>query len=248
MASPTAAQRVWPRCSGPVGLAEMNSTLKRDPATGRSGRRRLAGSTTTVRASSPCAAASRVMLRKPGPATSTVATPSGGDQRAASSSATARGLHAGGLGQLQRDVGGVVAVVGVAGTLDGDLGGDESGVEGEVAVGHGSEHGCADLGGDLVGRHAREPIGAGRRGRTAYRRPATVAERFRGTASPLVLSVPALAPVAQGIERCPPEACAQVRILPGALNFFNDTKGFQRFPGSRATFRATWGFQRLPRV
>ena len=26
-ASPTAAHRVWPRCSGPVGLAEMNSTL-----------------------------------------------------------------------------------------------------------------------------------------------------------------------------------------------------------------------------
>ena len=30
--SPTAAQRALPRCSGPVGLAETNSTLIRSPA------------------------------------------------------------------------------------------------------------------------------------------------------------------------------------------------------------------------
>ena len=44
MASPSTAHRVWPRCSGPVGLAEMNSMLIRLPGqrlgapVGRAGR------------------------------------------------------------------------------------------------------------------------------------------------------------------------------------------------------------------
>jgi hypothetical protein len=37
------------------------------------------------------------------------------------------------------------------------------------------------------------------------------------TGGDLVASEPSPAPVAQGIEHCPPEAGAQVRILPGAL-------------------------------
>jgi hypothetical protein len=42
-------------------------------------------------------------------------------------------------------------------------------------------------------------------------------ERPRTVVGPLVSSFSAPAPVAQGIEHRPPEAGAQVRILPGAL-------------------------------
>ena len=65
-----------------------------------------------VRASSPCAAASKVMFRNPGPAISTacdawgLAEPTGQDLSDLARWASGR------LGQLQRHVGGVVAVIG----------------------------------------------------------------------------------------------------------------------------------------
>ena len=57
MASPTTAQRVCPRCSGPVGLAEMNSTLTGWPAS-VSLRPYAAPASTTCAATAPCAPAS----------------------------------------------------------------------------------------------------------------------------------------------------------------------------------------------
>ena len=74
-----------------------------------------------VFASAPAAAASRVMLRNPGPATSAPATPS---------VATERGREVGGegarvepepLAELHRDVRRPVAVVAVARALEGDV-------------------------------------------------------------------------------------------------------------------------------
>ena len=91
MASPTAAQRVWPRWSGPVGLAEMNSTLIRVPLR-VSLRPYAAPAATTSAATCPCAPAATVMLRKPGPAMSTSATPSLAASSSASSWANSRGL------------------------------------------------------------------------------------------------------------------------------------------------------------
>src|SRR5690349_5220770 len=90
MASPSAAHRVCPRCRGPVGLAEMYSRLMTWPAS--DSLRPYAGpASTMVRASSPAEAASRVMLRKPGPATSTALTPSTAPRRSASCVASSRG-------------------------------------------------------------------------------------------------------------------------------------------------------------
>ena len=106
MASPRTAHRVCPRCSGPVGLAEMNSTLPvaRAPRSRRTTHRRRGRSPQPV-----LAPASTVMLRNPGPATSTAATPS-----AASSAPPALRRPAGWsrlLRQLHRDVGGVVVAL-----------------------------------------------------------------------------------------------------------------------------------------
>ncbi len=89
--SPSAAHRVWPMCSGPVGLALMNSRLITWPASA-SPRPYAAPASTMVRASSPAAAASSVMFRKPGPATPTDLMPGVAPRRAARSSASARGV------------------------------------------------------------------------------------------------------------------------------------------------------------
>ncbi len=90
MASPMAAQRVWPRCRGPVGLAEMNSTLTTRPASAVPLPHAWPAST-TVRASSPWLAVSSRMFTKPGPATSAEATPGTVAIRSASRAARSRG-------------------------------------------------------------------------------------------------------------------------------------------------------------
>ena len=89
-ASPTTAQRVCPRCSGPVGLAEMNSTLIRSPAQGVVARRRRRPAATMSAATLPWAPAATVMLRNPGPAISTSATPSASSSRVARPAPPAR--------------------------------------------------------------------------------------------------------------------------------------------------------------
>ena len=90
-ASPTAAQRVPPRCSGPVGLADTNSRLIRCPLK-RSELPYAAPAATMSCATWPCAPASTVMFRNPGPATSTSATPSVSCSRLAISVARSRGF------------------------------------------------------------------------------------------------------------------------------------------------------------
>ena len=90
MASPTAAQRVWPRCRGPVGLAEMNSTLILVPAN-VSLRPYDAPAATTSAATLPWAPAETVMFRKPGPAMSTLAMPSVAPSASARVWASSRG-------------------------------------------------------------------------------------------------------------------------------------------------------------
>src|SRR6266576_3789947 len=67
MASPAAAHLVLARLSGPVGLADTNSTLMRRPASA-SPLPYVAPASTIVRASSPSEPADRVMLRNPAPA------------------------------------------------------------------------------------------------------------------------------------------------------------------------------------
>ena len=83
------------------------------------------------------------------------------------------------------------------------------------AVGDRGHDGVTDRGGQLVGRHGASLSAQVARPSPPYRRPGDV-PRFRLPPAPADKVGALLAPVAQGIERCPPEACAQVRILPGA--------------------------------
>ena len=90
MASPSAAQRVLSdvQRTGGVGRDVLGFTTR--PAS-LAPRPYAVPASTMVRASSPALAASRVMLRKPGPATSTCWTPGTCPKRVASRSATTRG-------------------------------------------------------------------------------------------------------------------------------------------------------------
>ncbi len=92
MASPTAALRPVPTWSGPVGLAETNSTCTRSPpptsTRPKAGPRRSTSSRT--RKSQPRA---MVKLMKPGPATSTSARRSVSGRWRTMTSATSRGLR-----------------------------------------------------------------------------------------------------------------------------------------------------------
>ncbi len=98
------------------------------------------------------------MLRKPGPATSTAATPAVSRSRVATASATSRGGAAGRLGQLQRHRGRVVAVLLDPRPLDPDLGRDR---HGQVARVDGRLHGGPDGGGELGGSHGSRLEGVG---------------------------------------------------------------------------------------
>ncbi len=75
---------------GPVGLAETNSRLTFSPAK-RFEEPYDDPAATICAASAPCAPASTRMLRKPGPAISTEATPSACPSTSASSVASSRG-------------------------------------------------------------------------------------------------------------------------------------------------------------
>ena len=65
------------------------------------------------------------------------------------------------LRELEGDVGRVVAVLGVSRALDRDLVRDLVGREGERLLGNRDRDGVPDRGRELLGSHAREPIGAG---------------------------------------------------------------------------------------
>ena len=114
MASPSAAWRAWPTCSGPVGLAETNSTSTVG-ADGSAGWRPNDSPLSRISATTRCRAASRrCRLMKPGPATSIDST-----QRstalfcrsaAMSSAATSRGIPPLRLGERHRRGAGEVAV------------------------------------------------------------------------------------------------------------------------------------------
>ena len=123
--------RVRRGAGGPVGLAEMNSTLILCPAS-VSLWPYAAPAATTSAATWPCAPAATVMLRKPGPATSTARC----RRPRAAARPAARPAHAGSvpafLRQLERHVGGVVAVTLLPRTLHRHLARD--------AVGQGEPH------------------------------------------------------------------------------------------------------------
>jgi hypothetical protein len=95
MASPNAAWRPWPTCSGPVGLAETNSTSTLFAG----GRLATVASPAPSTSRTTCclAAGFRRMLRKPGPAISTACTHCSNagfaSKAALSSSASSRGLR-----------------------------------------------------------------------------------------------------------------------------------------------------------
>ena len=78
-------------CSGPVGLAETNSRLIFSPANASEAPYDDPAATTSA-ATMPWAPASTVTLRKPGPATSTLATPSAAPSLSARSPANSRGF------------------------------------------------------------------------------------------------------------------------------------------------------------
>ncbi len=90
MASPSAACRPWPTCSGPVGLAETNSIITLAPRP-RSERPYAAPRSRIVRAMRCLAAGLRRKLMKPGPAISGFSIHAEAGSAATSCSATLRG-------------------------------------------------------------------------------------------------------------------------------------------------------------
>ena len=92
MASPSAACRPWPTCSGPVGLADTNSTRTFPPLPASlrpNAAPRASTSFTTAKRAPPA----RVKLMKPGPATSARASTSLAPSAATIASATSRGFN-----------------------------------------------------------------------------------------------------------------------------------------------------------
>ena len=115
---------------GPTRAADVDRTgrvgrdeLEVDPRAGvvRSTRRTTSRPRRSLRATSPWAAASTVMLMNPGPAMSTAAIAVRGLELGREQLGELARRHTGLLGQLQRDVGGVVPVLLVLRTLDLDL-------------------------------------------------------------------------------------------------------------------------------
>ena len=114
------AQRVCPRCNGPVGLAEMNSTLMGSPARIIRPAVRLIGST-ICRASTPCAAGLEHDVQEAGAGNvdtgdaGQVGEPLGYQLGDLARRNTSR------LGQTHRHICGVVAVLLALGSLDRDI-------------------------------------------------------------------------------------------------------------------------------
>ncbi len=143
------AQRVAD--GGPADAADVHRAgrVRRDelqvdllPGERRRCGRTAAPAATMSWASCPAAAASSRMLRKPGPAISTDLIPGVRVSVSASAVANSRGGTPSLLAHLQRDRRGVVAVLGVAGSLHRRGGGQHGGVEpavGEDGVGSGKD-------------------------------------------------------------------------------------------------------------
>ena len=105
-----------------------------------------------LRASAPWAPASTRMLRKPGPAISALAMPSAAPSSVGQELGELAGVHAGLLGQLERDVGGVVAVLLDLGPLDEHLGRHPVGQRDRPRLAEGGE-GTDDGRRKLLGSH-----------------------------------------------------------------------------------------------
>ena len=118
----------------------------------------------------PCAEASSRRLMKPGPATSAEAMPSACGQRVGEPSGQLARVGADLLGELQRQVAGVVAVLGVAWPLDGDRRRQCGGVERMLGQ-HRGRGGPQQLG-QVGGIHAGHPIGCGGLAPNPFRCPA----------------------------------------------------------------------------
>ena len=98
-------------------------------------------------------------LTKPGPATSATAMPSAGDQCFGQPSGQFARVDADLLGELQGQVGGVVAVLGIAGPLDGDGRGQRGGVE--AVLGQDRGGGGLEQLGQVGGGHEGPSYGLG---------------------------------------------------------------------------------------
>ena len=144
--------------SGPVGLAETNSRLNLLAGEQVAAAVRRPRLRPPAAATAPCAPASTRMFRNPGPAISTARdarrSPEPGREQVGE---VARG-HAGLLGQLERDVGGVVAVLLLFGRSTTTVAGTPSGRRQGAVVDQGGQ-GADDGGGELVGCHRLKGIG-----------------------------------------------------------------------------------------
>ena len=156
-------QRVADR--SPAGAAQVHrpgrvgrDELQVDPLTGSAPpvARTPCPSVTIERASSPAAAASSTMLRKPGPATATLLTPATSPSRLGQELGHLARRQAGRLGQLQRHVGRPVAVLADPRPLDPDLGRHR---DGQLTGRDGLAHAGQDGGGELLGGHRAKATG-----------------------------------------------------------------------------------------
>ena len=152
----------------------------------------------TLSTTTPWAEASMRRLTKPGPATSADAMPSVRQRLGQPAGQLAR-VDADLLAELKRQVGGVVAVLGVARTLDGDRLRQRGRVEAVLGQ-HRGGGGLEQLG-QVGGGHEGPSYGLGWSG------PESISDRSRcvSLCTPNGAAFQRRAPVAQGIERLPPE-------------------------------------------
>ena len=170
MASPSTAHRVCTEVqrAGRVGRDELD--VDRLARRGRRSEPYADPAATMSAATWPCAPASTVTLRKPGPATSTSRDAVGGAEPLGDEVGEGAGVGPGLLGQLERHVGGVVAVTLLPGSLHRDLGRHAVGQR-DRAVGHEGLQRVDDGLGELIGIHRASLSagpGAGRTGFTPW--------------------------------------------------------------------------------
>ena len=226
MASPTTAQRVWPRWSGPVGFAEMNSTSIFSPCSVSVWP--YAAPAATIGRDDPLRPCRHGDVEELGPAISTPATPRP-RPAAAAPGRRGRAAHPRPLAQLQGDIGRVVAVTLLPRTLHRHVRRDTV-REGHRTLGGQRRRDVDDRGGELLGSHRARVSAGGRRpasisgprrtgGGSGWGRPIARARpvRCRVTRS---RAAPRRRPSlrSSGIEHWFPAQVPQVRILPEALH------------------------------
>ena len=162
----------------------------------------------------PWAEASIRRLTKPGPATSAEAMPSASASAVGQPAGQLARVDADLLGQLQGQVGRVVAVLGIARPLDGDRRRQGGGVQAMLGQ-HRGGGGLEQLG-QVGGGHEGPSYGLGWSGPESI--PGWQSQRCVRLSEPNWRSHSRRAPVAQGIERLPPEQKAAGSNPAGGTN------------------------------